>query len=57
MKKYLLIFFLIIGCVSSPKKSVTNISNMKFSDELSLEQFKINLEEYANNNPYPNIDN
>ena len=43
--------------MSSPKKSVTNITNMKFSDELSFEQFKNNLEEYANNNPYPNIDN
>ena len=26
-------------------------------NEMSFEEFKLKLDEYANNNPYPNIDN
>ena len=35
----------------------TNYSNIDFSEDLTLEQFKIKLEEYAEKSPYPNIDN
>ena len=28
----------------------------KKGDDLTLEEFKLKLEEYANNSPYPNID-
>ena len=52
MKKFLLMFiFFISSCTSS-----TTTSNINFSDEMSFDEFKIKLEEYAKNNPYPNID-
>ena len=38
-------------------RAVGSNLNMNFSEDLTLEQFKIKLEDYANNNPYPNIDN
>ena len=28
-----------------------------FKNNMSFDEFKIKLEEYAKNNPYPNIDN
>ena len=37
--------------------NVQNQNNINFSDDMSLEEFKINLKVYSNNNPYPNIDN
>ena len=56
MKKYLIILFIITGCVSNKDTSNSKVSDIKFSDNLSFEEFKIKLEEYALNNPYPNID-
>ncbi len=57
MKKLLFIFFLLLSCSSNQNKINTNYSNINFSENLTLEQFKIQLEEYANNSPYPNINN
>ena len=50
----ILIFLLLVGC------SYNNVNNNKFSDinysdDLTLEEFKIKLNEYANNKDYPNI--
>ena len=56
MKKFLFIFFLIIGC-STNHNAENDIDDIKFSDNLSLEEFKIKLKEYANKSPYPNIYN
>ena len=44
------------GCVSNKDTPNSKVSDIKFSDNLSFEEFKIKLEEYALNNPYPNID-
>ena len=53
MKKlFFLIFFFITSCSTSPK-----INDLNFSKEMNMDEFKIKLEEYAKNNPYPNMDN
>ena len=57
MKKFLFIFLFLLSCSSSQNEINSNNSKMNFSEDLTLEQFKIKLEDYANNNPYPNIDN
>ena len=57
MKKILIIFFLLVSCANNQSQNKTNTSNFTFSENMSFEQFKIKLEEYAKNNPYPNIDN
>ena len=56
MKKILIIFLFLIGCVTNQNKVNNNFSDLKFEEDLSLEEFKIKLEVYAVNNPYPNID-
>ena len=57
MKKILIIFFLLVSCSTNQSQNKTNTSNFTFSENMSFEQFKIELEEYAKNNPYPNINN
>ena len=57
MKKILIIFFLLVSCATNQSQNKTNTSNFTFSENMSFEQFKIKLEEYAKNNPYPNINN
>ena len=56
MKRFILIFFLFSGCVNNKNANINVVSDIKFSDDLTLEEFKLKLEEYANNSPYPNID-
>ena len=56
MKKFILIFFLFSGCVYNQNTNINSVSDLNFSDDLTLEEFKLKLEEYANNSPYPNID-
>tara|TARA_B100001063_G_scaffold238409_1_gene260559 strand:+ start:777 stop:950 length:174 start_codon:yes stop_codon:yes gene_type:complete len=57
MKRILIIFFLLVSCSTNQSQNKTNTSNFTFSENMSFEQFKIELEEYAKNNPYPNINN
>ena len=57
MKKFLIIFILISGCSLKKNDYNTNSSDINFSDNLSIEEFQIKLEVYAENSPYPNIDN
>ena len=57
MRKIILIFFLITGCSYDQTKKINNISQIEFSDNLTIEEFKIKLEEYTANSTYPNIDN
>ena len=52
MNKFLfLTIFLLASCSSYDVKN-----NINFSDQMSFEEFRIQLEEYAKNNPYPKID-
>ncbi len=57
MKRIILIFFLITGCNTNQTEQQINLSEIKFSEDLSLKEFKANLDKYANNSPYPNIEN
>ena len=60
MKKIILIIFLLSACSYNNEEKVNKISNnnlpfINFSNDLSFEEFKVKLEEYANNSPFPNI--
>ena len=57
MKKFLIIFILISGCSLNKNNLNTNSLDINFSDDLSIEEFQIKLKVYAENSPYPNIDN
>ena len=56
MKRFILIFLLFSGCVYNQNANINAVTDINFSDDLTLEEFKLKLEEYANNSPYPNID-
>ena len=49
-----MLIFLISCSTNRDNKYITKFD---FSDQLSLEQFILKLNEYAENSPYPNIDN
>ena len=55
MKKVLIVFFLLVGCSNIESKKQNNLSKIDFSEISSFNDFKEYLEEYANKNPYPNI--
>ena len=57
MKKLLIIFFLTASCSMNNDKLEKNFSDINFSDDKTFEEFQNKLEEYAENSPYPNIDN
>ena len=57
MIKYILIFFFLISCSSKNEISQKNFQNLDFSNNLTFEEFKRKLEEYAKNQTFPNIDN
>ena len=50
MKKILIILFFFTSCTS-----IETVDNYDFSDNLSFEN-KVKLQNYAENSPYPNID-
>jgi hypothetical protein len=56
MKRIIMIFFLLSGCNYTDKIQKTINSNISFSDDLTSEEFRIKLNDYADNSPYPNID-
>ena len=56
MKRFLLIFFFLIGCSSIQNEVNNNLIDFDYDENLSFEEFKIKLEVYAINNPYPNIE-
>lgn len=51
-KLLILLIFFLTSCSSNSIRG-----DFDFSNEISFEEFKIKLLEYAENNPYPNIDN
>ena len=57
MRKYFLIFFILCGCSINQNQSNDKSLKIVFSENLSFEDFKIRLDEYAKKQPFPNIDN
>tara|TARA_B100001778_G_C18455399_1_gene568666 strand:+ start:488 stop:661 length:174 start_codon:yes stop_codon:yes gene_type:complete len=57
MKKYLFFFLITVACSSNQNEINKTSLDENFYNISSFEEFKLKLEEYANNNPYPNIDN
>lgn len=57
MKKLLILFLLLSACNTIKEENKTSLKKFFFPDNLTLDEFKIKLEEYANNAPYPNIEN
>tara|TARA_B100000989_G_scaffold7149_1_gene4925 strand:- start:106 stop:276 length:171 start_codon:yes stop_codon:yes gene_type:complete len=55
--KYILIFFFLISCSLKNETIHNNFENLNFSNDLTFEEFRGKLEEYAKSQPYPNIDN
>ena len=56
MKKLLITFIIITGCSTYNDKLSNRNLDIKFSDNMSFETFQVELEKYANNSPYPNIE-
>ena len=57
MRKIIYFVFLILySCTTNPSLNENKIS-IDFEKKMSIEEFKIKLEEYANNSSYPSIDN
>ena len=55
IKRLLFLTLFLNGCSGKLEKS--NLQNdFQFNDNLSFEEFKTKLDEYAIKNPYPNID-
>ena len=52
-KIFFFFMFFLISCSTEMSKNEFDF----FNTDISFEEFKIKLEEYAKNNPYPNIDN
>ena len=54
MKILLLIFLFFLSSCSSQSPIKTELI---FNNDMSFDQFEVKLKEYAESNPYPNIDN
>ena len=57
MKRIIILFFLLSACSQGQTNQKMSISNVNFSKDLTLEEFRIKLEEYAYKSPFPKIDN
>ena len=56
--KYMLILLLLLNSCAIKKSKVLNKQlDLNFNEEMTFEEFKIKLEEYSNNSPYPDINN
>ena len=51
MKKIFIILLFFTSC-----SSIETVQNHDISDDLSFDEFKSKLQNYAENSPYPNID-
>ena len=56
MKNLFLLFFLLLASCGKNFDNNNLKESYNFSDEMTFDEFKLKLEEYANNSPYPNPD-
>ena len=59
MRKFFFLIFIFLITTSCATNSITSNkdANLDFSENMSISQFILKLEEYSKNKPYPNIDN
>ncbi len=57
MIRVIFLFIFLNACSLEYSKKNASVPDLKFSDNLSIEEFKIKLKEYSLNNKYPDIDN
>ena len=57
MKRIFLLCLLLTACSSNDLNQRFDIPSNNFSQDLTLEEFRVKLTEYANKSSYPNIDN
>ena len=55
MKYLFLLFFLFSACTQNTVKN--NLNNFNFSKDMTVEEFKIKLNEYVDKSSYPSIKN
>ena len=56
MKKTIIMLFFLIGCKSNYNNQTLRTYDNEIFNNLSFEEFKIKLIEYAKKSPYPNIE-
>ena len=56
MKKLIILILFLSACTQNYANKKKNIANIIFSQDLTLDEFKVKLEEYGNNSLFPNID-
>ena len=56
MKKFFLIFFFLLMSWGKNFENNNSKKSYNFSDEMTFDEFRLKLEEYAKNSPYPNPD-
>ena len=56
MKKFLIFIIILISACSTSVTKKDSTNNIIFSNDISFEQIKLKLKEYAKNSSYPNID-
>tara|TARA_B100000965_G_scaffold168319_1_gene140377 strand:- start:202 stop:375 length:174 start_codon:yes stop_codon:yes gene_type:complete len=56
MKIKLILIFLLTSCSLNTENDKKLSSDLNFSDQLTIEEFKVKLQQYAINNKYPNIE-
>ena len=56
MRKFFLLFFVVVACTTVPEKE-TSTKKFNIYDNLSFDEFKSKLTNYAKNNDYPNLKN
>ena len=55
MKYFVILLLLVNSCVIKKNEVSNEQLDLNFSKEMTFEEFKIKLEEYSKNSPYPNI--
>ncbi len=57
MRKIICFMFLLLYSCSTSSSLNDQKKNIDFEKKMSIEEFKIKLEEYVDNSSYPSIDN
>ncbi|MDC3036094.1 hypothetical protein OA107_01775 [Candidatus Pelagibacter sp.] len=57
MRFILLLLFILSACTYNKTEIKNKKNELFFSNNMNIEEFKIQLEKYANEQQYPNIDN